>query len=173
MTKMKLRKLKMKDAPFMLEWMHDEDVVRNMKANFMKKTLDDCEKFIKNSEISNFYHRAIVNDQDEYMGTVSLKNIDRIRQCAEFAITIRKSAMGKGYSAYGMQEIISEGFELLHLKYIYWYVRKENMRAIKFYEKMGYKHLGRDTLKKLGIQNREIEDKDLIWYGAEAETGQK
>ena len=79
----------------------------------------------------------IVNDQDEYMGTVSLKNIDRIRQCAEFAITIRKSAMGKGYSAYGMQEIISEGFELLHLKYIYWYVRKENMRAIKFYEKMG------------------------------------
>ena len=36
---MKLRKLEAKDAPFMLEWMHDEDVVRYMRRDFMSMTL--------------------------------------------------------------------------------------------------------------------------------------
>lgn len=34
---MKLRKLKLKDALLMLEWVHDETVVENMQANFAKK----------------------------------------------------------------------------------------------------------------------------------------
>lgn len=35
-------------------------------------------------------HLAIVDENDEYMGTVSLKNIEEDK--AEFAITVRKNA---------------------------------------------------------------------------------
>ena len=83
----KLRKLKQSDAPLMLEWMHDEDVVHFMKADFQHKTLGDCERFIESSqEDSKNIHLAAVDDTDIYMGTVSLKNIDN--GSSEFAITM-------------------------------------------------------------------------------------
>ena len=66
---MKLRKLELKDAPLMLEWMHDDDVVQNMKTNFKIKTLEDCEQFINESKVNNAnLHLAIVDEFDEYMG---------------------------------------------------------------------------------------------------------
>ena len=87
---MRLRKLEKKDAPLMYEWMHDEDIVKDLYTDFMSKTIDDCECFIKMSEdTSKNLNLAVVNDEDEYMGTVSLKHIDRQNKNAEFAITIR------------------------------------------------------------------------------------
>lgn len=135
--RLKLRKLELKDADKMHEWMHDESVVEFMQADFRNKSIDDCKKFIDNASNDKYNcHMAIVNDADEYMGTVSLKNIHD--SVAEFAITIRKCAMGQGYSRYGMKEIINYGFNVLNLKSIYWCVSPENKRAVKFYDKNGY-----------------------------------
>lgn len=158
---MRLRILKLKDAPLMLEWMHDESIVIYMDTDFHKKTLEDCEEFIRNNQHDEInVHRAIVDDNDTYMGTVSLKNIDKSRNKAEFAITVRVQAMGKGFSKFGMEEIIRLGFEDLGLDSIYWYVKKENHRAIHFYNKNGY------------CEN-EVEDtvmpKDYIWYAIRRE----
>ena len=49
---MKLRKLDVKDAPFMLEWMHSADVVKNLQADFASKTIIDCENFISSAQNS-------------------------------------------------------------------------------------------------------------------------
>ena len=75
---MKLRKLELKDAELMLEWMHDKNVVEMLAQNFENKTIEDCKQFIRNAneDESIFMHRAICNDQDEYLGTVSLKHIN-------------------------------------------------------------------------------------------------
>lgn len=160
---MRLRKLQQKDAPLMLEWMHDDGVVHYMRTDFSKKTIEDCRAFIALSQINNAcVHRAIVNDNDEYMGTVSLKNIDNQNKAAEFAITVRKVAMGKGYSKYGMNEIIRVGFEQIGLKIIYWNVAKDNIRAIRFYEKNGYKQVDFNSLPNVNIQ---IPDK-YIWFAS-------
>ena len=70
------------------------------------------------------------------MGTVSLKHITKIS--AEFGITVRKCAMGKGYSKYAMQQIIDKGFKRLGLQSIYWCVAPENHRAVRFYDKNKY-----------------------------------
>ena len=47
---MYLRKLEPKDAPLMLEWMHDRSVVAHLGANFAEKTIDDCLRFISASQ---------------------------------------------------------------------------------------------------------------------------
>ena len=73
---MRLRRLEEKDCPLMLEWMHDTNVVRNLKNNFSDKKLEDCIIFVKNSMTDSDKHFAIVDINDEYMGTVSLKNIN-------------------------------------------------------------------------------------------------
>lgn len=131
---MKLRKLKTEDAPFMLEWMHDDSVVHDLRTNFSVKTLEDCISFIKMAQdTKENLHLAIVDENDTYMGTVSLKHITQTS--AEFGITVRKCAMGKSFSKYAMQHIIETGFKQLGLQKIYWCVAPENQRAVRFYDK--------------------------------------
>ena len=162
---MTLRKLLSKDAPFMLEWMHDPDVVRYMHTDFASKTLEDCKRFIQASESSKAdLHYAITNDADEYMGTVSLKHI-RDRN-AEFGITVRACAMGKGYAQFGMQSIIEKGFSEQGLDEIYWCVSSENDRALRFYDKNGYERCG-DPETSLYYTPEEIAG--MKWYCVHAE----
>lgn len=134
-----LRELKSKDAPFMLEWMHDENVNCGFQADFASKTIEDCEAFINNSarDASNI-HLAVIDNKDEYMGTVSLKNIDLINKSAEFAIAMRSKAHGTGLAAKAMSEIIKLGLYRRNLNSIYWNVLQSNKRAIKFYDRNGY-----------------------------------
>lgn len=160
---MRLRKLEKTDAPLMLEWMHNPSVVKNMQADFAHKTLSDCENFIAHSEADGQnIHLAIVDDADIYMGTVSLKNIENGE--AEFAITVRECAMGKGYSKYGMAEILRMGLEDLNLKRIYWCVAPENERAVKFYDKNGFERTNIDKLKIQGGGYTEQQLHHYIWY---------
>ena len=164
---MRLRKLELKDAENMLEWMHDESVVRHFSANFASKELKDCEAFIEASKTDDEnLNLAIVDDQDVYMGTVSLKHIDREWKMAEFAITIRACAMGKGYSAYGMREIIRIGLEELGLEKIIWCVSSENERAVRFYDKNGYVRTT-DIPQKYQSYYSEEQRKSFIWYVAQ------
>lgn len=163
---MKLRNLENKDAAFMLEWMHDTSVIKYMRSDFINKTKNDCLEFIKNSNQSNIdIHKAIVDNNDEYLGSVSLKNI--CNKSAEFAIIIRKKTMGKGVASFAMKEIISFGFQILKLEYIYWCVNYKNIRAIKFYDKLGYKKVLFDTNLKsrvIGGGYSSKEFNNFIWY---------
>lgn len=160
---MRLRKLEREDAPLMLEWMHDPDIVKNLRANFLDKTIKDCISFIE-KETPNNIHFAIVSDDDEYMGTVSLKNIKD--GTAELGIATRKTSMGKGYSKYALDEIFKYGFEELKLKCIYWYVSCNNSRAIRFYDKHEY---NRVTLSEMikdfpYLKHVKWNESTYIWY---------
>lgn len=162
-----LRRLRFDDAKYMLEWMHDDNVVHFMGKNFSKMELADCENFIKScADESVDVHRAIVSDDDIYLGTVSLKNIDHERLDAEFAITVRKAAMGTGASTFAIKAIIDYGFWKLGLKSIYWYVSKENIRAVKFYDKNRYARVDASQV----VVSSEIEDTErkYIWYKVDA-----
>ena len=159
---MKIRKLELKDAPLMLEWMHDADVTEHLAANFASKTIKDAEGFIASAQdASEDLHMAIVSDDDEYMGTVSLKHIDKAEGDAEFAIAVRRCAMGRGYSWSGMEQIIQLGFSELGLRKVYWCVSRSNHRACRFYDKHGFKE---DTAVREEILARYHNDSSLKWY---------
>ena len=158
---MYLRKLEMKDAPLMLEWMHDDMAVCFLQTDFRSKTIEDCRGFINASCGNNNMHLAVADDEDQYMGTVSLKNITG--RSAEFAIAMRSCAMGKGYSKFAMENIIKTGFEELGLSLIYWSVSPDNKRAVRFYDKNGYNKVPSDTLVITGGYSREQILK-YLWY---------
>lgn len=159
---MHIRKLKSTDAPLMLEWMHDPSVVENLQKDFSRQTITDCEDFIKSAQDDfNDIHYAIVDDNDEYMGTVSLKHCKAGN--AEFAITMRKCAMGKGLAKIGMEEMIKKGFEDYLLNMIYWCVAAENQRAIRFYNKNGYRQAPIDAQLALGgVQHKADSEVHLV-----------
>ncbi|MGN8831629.1 GNAT family N-acetyltransferase [Selenomonas montiformis] len=162
-----LRELKEKDAPFMLEWMHDEDVIHDLQNNFAKKTIEDCLLFIKKAKGNREdLHLAIVDMNDEYMGTTSLKHISD--KTAEFAITIREKAMGTGCSRFAMKEIIELAFRELDLVEVYWCVSPKNQRAVRFYEKNEYERIPISemivTKAKCMQSYSEKQMDEYIWY---------
>lgn len=156
---MHLRELRIEDAPLMLEWMHDERVVGNLRSNFSSKTLDDCYSFISSAITETNIHLAIASDEDEYMGTVSLKNIEE--GSAEFAITVRYAAMSKGYAWFGMEAIINKAFNELGLESVYWCVSRENNRAVRFYDKHNFHEVVDVPVKVL---ERYKGTNNLKWY---------
>lgn len=160
---MRLRKLKTIDAELMLEWMHDDSVVHDLQADFINKTIEDCRRFIDDAQKDDEnVHLAIVDDNDKYMGTVSLKNINNHN--AEFGIAVRTEAMGKGYSRFAMREIIRYGFSVLGLNMVFWCVSPNNTRAIRFYEKNGYKRVDANALD-VNLEYSVEQVKSYIWYG--------
>lgn len=139
----KIRELKLKDSKFMLEWMHDKNVIEFFSQDFLNKTFIDVKKFIKKSQMDKKnINYAIVDENDEYLGTASLKNIDLKNKNAEYAISIRTKAMGKDVSKTATNLVLKCAFKEMHLHKIYLCVAEDNKRAIKFYEKYGFKYEG-------------------------------
>ena len=71
--------------------------------------------------------------------------------------------MGKGVSSYAMKEIIRTGIEDMKLNCVYWCVSPENKRAVRFYDKNGYKRI---KYQDLGVETdyeKELIEK-FIWY---------
>ena len=145
----------------MYEWMHDWFVVEKMQTDFMSKTKEDCCYFINNSQSNDYIHLAIVDDEDVYMGTVSLKHMTK--RNAEFAITVCREVMGKGYAIAAMKEIIKLGFEKYGLSDIYWCVASDNTRALRFYNKNGFQTVDPINIDGIeGYTNEQI--RAYTWY---------
>ena len=161
---MDIRPLCEKDAPYMLEWMHDADLTKDLKKDFASTTLEDAKKFISyaSQSLPSDLHMAIVNDEDEYMGTVSLKHIHE--GAAEFGIAVRRCATGKGFSAFGMKKILEYGVDELGLNNIFWCVDPVNARAVRFYDKNGYERVPADSLNLEGLGYEEDEISRYVWY---------
>ena len=87
---------------------------------------------------------------------------------AEFAIVVRSAAMGRGYAAYAMNEIIKIGFEKIGLQKIYWYVARENQRAVRFYDKNKYNRVEFPLGKPEKIRMKNWSER-YLWYMIEKE----
>lgn len=137
-----IRRLAARDAEPMLAWMHDSEVVRYFQYDFMSQTLADVERFIAGSFTPTNQHFAITDEQDSYLGTISLKNIDRKNNKAEYAIATARVAHGKGYALAATREILRYAFSELRLHRVYLNVLTENARANAFYKKCGFRYEG-------------------------------
>lgn len=140
---MKLRLLEEKDAERMLEWMHDDEISKSFRIDTKSATIDTVKKFISDAQdISFSRHYAIVDEQDIYMGTISLKKIDTINTNAEYAVVLHKDSIGKGFGKEATRQILKIAFEELNLHKVYLDCLSTNERALKMYEKAGFKYEG-------------------------------
>lgn len=157
---MKLRQLNFTDVEGMLEWMHEPTIYQNFRTDFSSYNSEQVKKFISDSFTETNRHYACVNESDQYLGTVSLKNIDHNSQNAEYAISFRKNAHGTGASYFATNQILKIAFYELNLEKVYLNVISKNIRAISFYEKYGFTFEG--CFKKHISINGILED--LMWY---------
>ena len=90
-----LRKLKAKDASLMLEWMHDENVVRFLKAAFSEKTIEDCFTFVDSA-------------QNAYVVTPNVDHIIQLERGGELAEAYKEADL-----------IITDGKPLIWISKLY------------------------------------------------------
>ena len=156
-----LRPLEPRDAPFMHEWMTDPEISCFFRFDASKITIESCKAFIEKAQSDpNTIHFAIVDEQDEYLGTISLKDIDWEKKQAEYAISTRKKAHGSGAALDATRLILAYAFEELGLDRVFLNVLAENGRANAFYRKAGFRVVREDcnTLELRGHR------KALNWY---------
>ncbi|OZM56418.1 GNAT family N-acetyltransferase [Lottiidibacillus patelloidae] len=140
---MKIRKLELKDKFGMLEWMIDPEINSYFRFDPNKISEEQIIDFITNADVNEKdKHFAIVDQNDEYLGTISLKNINYQDANAEYAISLRKKAMGNNIAKRATDKIIDIAFKELELHKVYLNVISSNTRAIRFYEKYGFKYEG-------------------------------
>ena len=153
----KLRVLRETDAEKMWEWVLDPETQRSFQRDMSKTTLEMARQFCKNEKNGqNDYpnkslHFAIVDETDEYLGTISLKNIDYNNKSAEYAIALRKMARGKGVAGKATRLLLKKGFEEMKLHRIYLTVFADNFSAIKMYERNGFIYEGEEAPLKCPV----------------------
>lgn len=155
-----LRKLQLKDAPFMLEWMQDEEILACFRFDPSNSSIESCNKFIMSSYSDSERHYAVVDGKDEYQGTISLKNINFTERTAEYAIVLRASACGKGLATIATDAIMHIAYKELGLYKVYLNVFSDNLRAIRFYEKYGF--IYQETTHSNVVKDGQL--KDLMWF---------
>ena len=165
-SKIRLRGLQPKDALGMLEWMTDPKITQFFRFDASKVTEESCLAFISGAALQeNCRHWAIADETDTYLGTISLKEIDR--SSSEYAISTRSCAHGTGAAMEATRQVLRIAFEELGLNRVYLNVLAENGRANAFYRKAGFcfTHTEKDAVAIRG------EMKDLNWYEYTAPVG--
>ena len=163
---MKLRRLELKDAQPMQECMNDDNVNHFMRIHSMSFTVESCERFIEStwSDEKN-KHFAIADDNDEWVGTISLKDIDLVKKEAEYAIVTASKVHGTGISHEASREILRYAFKDLKLERVYLYLSTKNVRANRFYTKFGF-HFDRTDKSLMEINGNK---EDINWYSMSKE----
>lgn len=160
----KLRKLKDSDADGMLEWMHNEEIQKNFRKPMLSYTREMVMNFIQSASYDikegTSIHFAITNTEDEYLGTISLKELDLESLNAEYAIVLRKDAQGKGYAKEATLQLLEKGFDEYGLERVYLNVLSDNIKAQELYKRCGFVYEG--EFRKSVLINGKL--RSLKWY---------
>jgi len=139
-----LRPLEREDAKIFLPWVNDPDVIRTLMMH-TPKNLKAEEEWIEGlyKDDKNIVLGIVVKESDKLIGSTGLHQIDYKNSHAMYGILIGdKAEWDKGYGTETTKLMLQYGFETLNLHRIYLLVYEYNHRAIRAYEKAGFKREG-------------------------------
>lgn len=139
----RIRRLRHEDVPTLMAWDNDPDLFVLTGKKFAH---DEAEKdwWSKLRHDRSRLVFAIVDDDGNLIGDVELQQILWRAREAEIRISIGDKALwNKGYGTEALSETVFAAFQFLSLERVYLRVRVDNYRAIKSYEKVGFRAVGR------------------------------
>ncbi|WP_240666772.1 GNAT family N-acetyltransferase [Longirhabdus pacifica] len=111
----------------------------------------------KAGDDSSIFLLIVNKENDEVIGDIGINGIDRINRNGWIRIAINDEAdFGKGYGTEAMQLLLDYAFGVVQLHRIELHVYTFNERAIKSYEKLGFKREG--VLREVLFYNHEYHD---------------
>jgi RimJ/RimL family protein N-acetyltransferase len=131
------------DAEKFTEWLNDLEVTENLTLyNSIINTQN--EKILLETLCKDHNYSIIDNNTNELIGNCGFLDMDHLNQTAEVGIFIgNKNYWNKGYGTEALTLLVDYGFKALNLHNIGLRVYSFNGRAIKSYEKVGFKKIGK------------------------------
>lgn len=139
----RIRRLKHEDIATLMAWDNDPDLFEltgkkfqhgQDHGNWWSELVHDRARIMF----------AIVNDGGALIGDVELLQIVWRTREAEIRISIGDKAFwNRGYGTQALGEAIAAAFDFLSLERLYLRVRVDNIRAIRSYEKVGFRSVAR------------------------------
>lgn len=138
----------------LVEWRNDPEVSYwsvGREPDYELTTLEEAEmSFSKNVESGSkldAYMFAVYTKDGQYIGVADYREVDRIKRSCTIGITIgEKDYWGKGYGTDAINALVEFLFSRLNLRRIQIDTWSGNERAIKSYQKCGFRIEG--TLKE-------------------------
>jgi len=139
------------DAERCTEWLNDFEVAANLNILTQIISLESEKKWLESVQLKQDYVFAIIlREQEKMIGTTGLTKINYIDRCAEFGIFIGdKNHWNRGIGTEAAQLTLDFAFNVLNLKNVMLKVFSYNKRAIKSYEKAGFKLIGSRRCAKI------------------------
>lgn len=137
-----LRPVHPRDLLKIMEWDRDDEVTRFIGKKF--DTFETCEEWFADA-LGDPLHRVLSIDTSDgrFIGNVELDHISRKNGTAELAIVIgERDYWDKGFGTEATMLTLFFAFTRVHLNRVYLRVYASNRRAIRCYEKCGFRKEG-------------------------------
>jgi [ribosomal protein S5]-alanine N-acetyltransferase len=139
-----LRAVEMSDGPVIVPWLNDPAVSRTL-LHRRALNLRAEEEFLERVAASE--HDLVLGialkADDRLIGATGFHQIDFRNRHACFGITIGiPEAWGKGYGTEATRLMVNHAFETMNLNRVWLQVFEYNLRALRTYEKIGFKKEG-------------------------------
>lgn len=135
-----LRPIIMADAPRFVKWLSDPEV--NKFTSRKRMNLKEEKQWIKglSKKLKTEKHFAIDMKDKIHIGSIDLRGIDlRDKKCKLGVLIGDKNYWNKGYGSDAIKILLDYGFKKLKLNRIELGVYSYNQRAIKVYNRLGFK----------------------------------
>ncbi len=147
-----LRPVQPQDIKYFARWWRDPDLIRVTSGDTVELTDHQVARYFKNIFESQTAQHFMVDCDFDTIGHISLQK--RANDWWETQIILgEKKSRGKGYGLQAIRQLLDEA-KTRGISKIYLEVRPENVRAIRAYQKAGFKRVGKmiNTLNKLQPQ---------------------
>jgi RimJ/RimL family protein N-acetyltransferase len=139
-----LRPIELADTDWYFASLYDAET-RKLTGTQKHYSREQIARYIegKSQDSSSVLLLIALRDDDTLIGDIAIQNIDPINRNANIRIAINNSDhQGKGYGTEALQLMLDYGFGILNLHRIELNVFSYNERAIRVYEKVGFKREG-------------------------------
>lgn len=143
----RLRAINQEDLPLFVEWLNDPEVIQGL-IHYQPFSLDDERDWYESMRKRPQEERPLmldikIDNSWKPIGDLGFFGIDWRIRSAEFGIVIGlKEYWDQGYGTEAMRLMLNHGFKTLNLNRIYLQVYENNLRAIRVYEKTGFRQEG-------------------------------
>jgi RimJ/RimL family protein N-acetyltransferase len=142
--RIRLRATERSDIPTFVRWFNDPELLRNL-AMYLPMSEASEEKWFEDHLADESSHVFVIETADGVpIGNLGLDSIDWQNRSAACGISIgEKDYQAQGYGTDALRTLLGFAFDELNLHRIYLQVYDFNERAIRCYEKIGFRHEGR------------------------------
>ncbi|MFL7807263.1 MAG: GNAT family N-acetyltransferase [Anaerolineae bacterium] len=140
----RLRRIERDDIPTFVRWFADPEVREFLLLNRPISIAEEEQWFVQQLQSQNAELFAIETNDGIHIGNIGLHDINWLHRSAEMGIVIgHKQYWGKGYGSDAIRTLLRFAFDEMNLHRVQLTVYEDNARAIRAYEKCGFRHEGR------------------------------